>query len=556
MSLRPLSHLSLRTGPDLRLVCALSLLLLLGVLLAVQAQTMLGQEGIQPDRVFELAKPATVMVATNAKITLVWPKWRLSDRHQKDWKQEAEQRIADEEATTEDEKQLIFAKIAADNITTYLQPTENDYTLTKETGWMGSGFFITDDGYIVTNAHVVEPTEADVKEASAELAEQWVQATCRTLRDDYLSKWFDIDPEQGMFQEAWDELFYACRTWQQSMVQVKSVTTDTEVWLGTGIPGWTSGDKTLEAEVVATGELNRDRDLAILKVEGGNFQTLPLGEPDKLKIGDRLWIVGYPGAATRPNWQETQVAAEPSFTSGVLSGRKPMPGGWQVLQTDAAISGGNSGGPALNDQGEVIGLATWSSMQTTTAENSGAEVLVPVEGIHWLVPITLATEFLKRNGIEPKAGTVGKLYAQAIDEYEGGHYKKALQTFKEIDAISPGSPWVQRYISVSQQAVTEGKDTSGAVLLPWIVAVAALPVIAVLILIVGLMIGNSMGRKRALASMPPAPQIPTVTVHEPSRLTEGQPGQEQPIDATYEVTEDTSAPTPPKPEGGPQAPSQ
>lgn len=124
---------------------------------------------------------------------------------------------------------------------------------------------------------------------------------------------------------------------------------------------------------------------------------------------------------------------------------------------------------------------------------------MPVEGVHWLVPITMVKEFLKRNGVEPSMGTVGKLYAQAIDELEKAHYKNALKTFREIDAISPGSPWVQRYISLSQQAITEGKDTSGAVLLPWFVAVAALPVLGVIILVIGLAIGVSMGKRRAAA---------------------------------------------------------
>ncbi len=83
-------------------------------------------------------------------------------------------------------------------------------------------------------------------------------------------------------------------------------------------------------------------DLALLKLPGGGYPFLPFGSSDELELGEDLVILGYPFCL------ETL-----TVTRGVLSARHP---GW--LQTDAAANPGNSGGPAFNLRGGVIGVAT------------------------------------------------------------------------------------------------------------------------------------------------------------------------------------------------------
>jgi len=108
------------------------------------------------------------------------------------------------------------------------------------------------------------------------------------------------------------------------------------------------------------------RDLAILKVEGGLFPTLKLGDSDKLQIGQTVIAIGNALGEFRN-----------TVSVGVISGLGrtiTASGGGiietieDVIQTDAAINRGNSGGPLLNLKGEVIGV---NFAMAVGAENIG-----------------------------------------------------------------------------------------------------------------------------------------------------------------------------------------
>ncbi len=114
------------------------------------------------------------------------------------------------------------------------------------------------------------------------------------------------------------------------------------------------------AEVV---QYDPDLDLAVIRVsqmlDGSavdraklNLPALALGDSDTLDLGDRLSIFGYPGIGG-----ETI-----TFTSGDVSGftREEGVEGRAWIKTDATIAGGNSGGTAVNEQGELVGIPTQS----------------------------------------------------------------------------------------------------------------------------------------------------------------------------------------------------
>lgn len=141
-----------------------------------------------------------------------------------------------------------------------------------------------------------------------------------------------------------------------------------------------------EVEKIYRDPLN---DLSIIKIEPKNkLKALKLGDSDNLKLGQTTIAIGTPLGEF-----------ENSVTTGIISGLgrgitagSPFEGYVEkldgVIQTDAAISPGNSGGPLLNSSGQVIGVNT-----AVSQEGSNIGFAIPVNTVK-----TLLSEFEKRGG--------------------------------------------------------------------------------------------------------------------------------------------------------------
>jgi serine protease Do len=119
-------------------------------------------------------------------------------------------------------------------------------------------------------------------------------------------------------------------------------------------------------------------DIAVLKIEGTNLPTAPLGRSTDLMIGEWVVAVGNPFAYLLGN-------TEPTVTAGVVSavGRNLLPSEGQsgiyvgMIQTDAAINPGNSGGPLANALGDVVGVN--SSIFSSSGGSVGIGFAIPIE---------------------------------------------------------------------------------------------------------------------------------------------------------------------------------
>ncbi|MDA0755774.1 MAG: trypsin-like peptidase domain-containing protein [Crenarchaeota archaeon] len=128
---------------------------------------------------------------------------------------------------------------------------------------------------------------------------------------------------------------------------------------------------------------DQDLDIAVVKVNPSNTYLHPIkiGDSSKLKVGERIAAIGNPFGLSG------------SMTSGIVSqiGRLlPQESGYSipdVIQTDAAINLGNSGGPLINMKGEVVGINT--AIQSVNGEFSGIGFAVPSNTVKKVVPVLI-----------------------------------------------------------------------------------------------------------------------------------------------------------------------
>ncbi len=162
-----------------------------------------------------------------------------------------------------------------------------------------------------------------------------------------------------------------------------------------------------------------DIDLAVLKVDAGMpLPQLTLGDSDRLRVGEWVCAIGNP------------YAYEHTVTVGVVSfvGRKLFDQSLdQFIQTDAAISFGNSGGPLLNTAGEVVGINTAVSRQ---ASNIG--FAIPVNMAREVLPQLVETGRVARGylGVALRGVDDDLRLALALGATEGAI----------VEDVTPGSP--------------------------------------------------------------------------------------------------------------------
>lgn len=414
----------------------------------------------EPGQITEKAKPAVVMIQTNFNTQVVVPEPTVPEERIKLLQQKILV-MAQQGLIPLNEEAFVNAAIQEllNHPLDYMVPGNDvrreDVTISA----IGSGFVITPDGYVVTNAHVVQPDEKEIKKqlivkALTKYVDQGVQE---------LSQAFGSRASQDKIREA--VIAYFLNYTKMGKVE-KTIYTA----MGVTVPGVGIAQKGFASDVRTIGKPIPGKDVAILKIDKENLPTLALGDDKVLNTGDRVYVIGYPGAATFHPLLSNESQVEPTLTTGLISAKKSMPEGWTVLQTDAAMTHGNSGGPVLDKQGKVIGIATFGSVDANTGQE--------IAGMNFVVPIDVVKQFLNEINVQPKEGTVSKLYAEALADFQKQYYKAALKQFQEINAIAPGIPYVEKYISDSQTAIAEGRDKSIPVVL-YIVAVLAVIIIGV-----------------------------------------------------------------------------
>ena len=146
---------------------------------------------------------------------------------------------------------------------------------------------------------------------------------------------------------------------------------------------WLSG-QSMDADVVGYDD---GTDIAILHFEDPapeGVETIPMGDSDTLRIGELAICIGNPGAG--------EDVLFGTVTAGIISGLERedinannFTRSISVIQVDAAINTGNSGGALLNSRGELMGIPTLKLMYSSTAVYEGLGFCVPINAVKDLI---------------------------------------------------------------------------------------------------------------------------------------------------------------------------
>jgi serine protease Do len=123
---------------------------------------------------------------------------------------------------------------------------------------------------------------------------------------------------------------------------------------------------------------DEQHDLLVLRVSAANLKALPLGDSSRVRAGDRVVVIGHP------------LGLSNTVSDGLVSAVREVSPGLSVLQLTAPISPGSSGGPLLDDRGQVIGIST---LLSTRGQN--VNFAIPINAVKPLLLQTKATPLAK-----------------------------------------------------------------------------------------------------------------------------------------------------------------
>ena len=375
----------------------------------------------------------------------------------------------------------------------------------------GSGMVVAPD-YLVTASHVVDFDE-ELKDVARIYAAN--RLFFQRLRLDQLFgevRGDDLYREQRLSDPGLDQVLQDCYNEDICKFDVKpNVSVIAPVQVGGAKP------KALPAQVRANTHFDGG-DVAALQVIDSQvpLATVPLATTaGDLQPGQSIVAMGFPASHTKilPNG-----TTEPSSSFGHVS-NVTSDGSTQVIEVDIRAESGASGGPAIDDQGKVVGMVSYTGLDET-----GGRTQV------YLQTADNIRSVLREAGVQPTRGELDTAFAEAMDYYWAGHYSAALPEFQKVMDLQDGHILARKYLRLAQ-AKAGGPDdvplpSSAAAAKgrgPLVWGLVALAVLVVVALLLGALAWRRRRRAEAGPAYPPASADTGRVVLEPWDDVDRQP---------------------------------
>lgn len=326
----------------------------------------------------------------------------------------------------------------------------------------GTGWFVDGRGYVITNAHVVDPAYRLPPWVTHELKKKAIEQACvePQLKARGLMHGQRPDVEESIRQAA------AAVALANAKLEAEPQIT---VLLSNGVK--------LKAEVLkfsppptvdSLGRPTPDsgRDLALLRVQDGVYPAIGLTTRE-VQIGDPVHILGFPGVVLSHELLNQSVTLDASTTNGAVSGFKMDIINQDLVQTDAPAAHGNSGGPAITDDATLVGV-----MQFVSLSSSGADV----QGFNFLIPAKDVGKFLQGTPVtNPGASKFNTVWTAGVEALLSQRYKMALTKLTEANKLVPNLIDVKHALKLADEKVKNPPPEP----FPWALATLGVTLVSV-----------------------------------------------------------------------------
>jgi serine protease Do len=392
---------------------------------------------------YAMNRPGVVMVRTEYSANVYVNNMRMNSRafnHLLD----SIQKLDNSGAIPAEQKLDIVLKEMNNNPVRFFQTTFDYIKQAEQITATGTGFFLTGDGYVATNCHLIDRDNSFIRRQFILSAfQQITNANISALESSWATSF--TEQQRSLLYNTYASVY--SRLFSMVLYDLKK-----NVYIVYRADREKNGplSEKKPASIIIKGQPMPGKDIAILKIETDRqMPVLPLAPAALPKVGEQLFVYGYPGPVTNNDFVAVESAIEPTLTTGIVSAIKKSVNGWPVIQMDANINHGSSGGPVCNEKGEVAGLTTFGSL-----ENTGGLAA----GLNFAVPVKILDEYLDSAGITPKLSDASRLYAEALVFFNKQYYRAALKKFAAVRDLNNSYPGIYAYIGDCRSYIGKGKS--------------------------------------------------------------------------------------------------
>lgn len=319
----------------------------------------------------------------------------------------------------------------------------------------GSGFIVSEDGFVLTNSHVVSSQAIKLKIVSKiiqdKINESGSNPNSSINRKDQADKFKDFAKQAREYLLKNGEFDF-----EEGAAVLNPASTKEKM-----------GDLYAEgfpAKLVSVNEgFYKDNwDIGLIKIEQKNLPALKLAAASPVESGKKIFVFGFPATAEI----NSRNVLESTFTSGVISALRDSENqDFKIIQTDAKISQGSSGSPLLDEKGEVIGVITYQS--NGEAQREGGD------NFAFAVPIEIVKEGIGKfkldsaANVDFKSGEFENRLGEGLQLFRAENCREALIRFSEAgrfneNFVNGGA--LKHYADQCQKMIAENRsvDTTWA----------------------------------------------------------------------------------------------